>query len=351
MFQWLKARRPGPIGVDLGVRSVKLMQFNGDRSRLLAAARWELPYAERLTPPQRDARLSEAIGRARESQNFRGKEALLCLNAQELFVQNVRVPAVRGEALDKIVRQEAASRLSCEISEAEVRYLEAGEVRQGETIKQEVILMATTKSSIDRSMAIMEAANLRPLAMDAEPLAVARCYARQYRREDDRVVGTLYVHVGVSNTAVVITRGADVMFVKYIETGGRHLDESVARRLNLKLADAVSMRRYHGERRGDRQDPEISRTVREAIRPVVDRMASDVALCQRYFSVTFRGQKIERFVLSGGEASDEMLDAFQKRLNLPGELGNPFRGYAHASAPGRKSQWDVAAGLALWKPE
>ncbi|MCH7993034.1 MAG: tetratricopeptide repeat protein [Planctomycetes bacterium] len=214
MFQWLKARRPGPIGVDLGVRSVKLMQFNGDRSRLLAAARWELPYAERLTPPQRDARLSEAIGRARESQNFRGKEALLCLNAQELFVQNVRVPAVRGEALDKIVRQEAASRLSCEISEAEVRYLEAGEVRQGETIKQEVILMATTKSSIDRSMAIMEAANLRPLAMDAEPLAVARCYARQYRREDDRVVGTLYVHVGVSNTAVVITRGADVMFVQ-----------------------------------------------------------------------------------------------------------------------------------------
>ena len=57
------------------------------------------------------------------------------------------------------------------------------------------------------------------------------------------------------------------------------------------------------------------------------------------------------FVLCGGEANEALVETFAKRLNLPGELGNPLRGYDRASIPGRNSQWDVAAGLALRQAE
>jgi len=178
MMNWLSSQRCGPIGVDLGARCVKLMQFSADRSRLLAAERWDLPYVEKLPPPQRDAQLAEAIRRARESQRFRGRDAVVGLGASEMFVQNLRVPMARGEALGQIVRQEAAGRLPFE-GEAEIRFIEAGDVRQGESVKREVILMATRKSALQRALAVIEQAELRPVAVDAEPLALARCLSRQ----------------------------------------------------------------------------------------------------------------------------------------------------------------------------
>ena len=36
------------------------------------------------------------------------------------------------------------------------------------------------------------------------------------------------------------------------------------------------------------------------------------------------------------------------RLDLPCELGEPLRTYPQAPTAGRRAQWDVAAGLALW---
>jgi hypothetical protein len=32
---------------------------------------------------------------------------------------------------------------------------------------------------------------------------------------------------------------------------------------------------------------------------------------------------------------------------VPAEIGNPLRAFEPASVPGRRSQWDVALGLAL----
>src|SRR5437867_2409302 len=163
MSQWLGSKRHGPIGVDLGTRSVKLMQFSADGSRLWAAERWDLPYAEQPSPQQRDAQLAEAVQRARESQRFRGRDAVLCIGAGEMFVQNIRVPVARGEALEQVVRQEVAGRLPFE-GQGEIRFLEAGEVRHGDTAKREVIVMATPKSALQRALAVVEQADLRPVA-------------------------------------------------------------------------------------------------------------------------------------------------------------------------------------------
>src|SRR5439155_25135262 len=170
MPQWLGTKRHGPIGVDLGTRSVKLMQFTADGSRLLAAERWDLPYAEKPSPSQRDAQLAESVRRARDSQKFRGRDAVVSLEAAETFVQNMRVPLARGEALAQVVRQEVASRLPFK-GPPEVRFVEAGDVRQGDAVKREVIVIATTKAALERALAVIEQADLRPVAVDVEPLA------------------------------------------------------------------------------------------------------------------------------------------------------------------------------------
>ncbi len=291
--------------------------------------------------------MAEAIRHAREGRDFRGRDAVLCLGAGSLFVQNMRVAQASGDELTKIVHFEAAGRLPFGSEEAEIRYLEADDVKQGESVRREVILLASRRPSLDRLLGVAEQAGLRPTAIDVEPAAMLRCYARQLRREGDLQRRLMFVNVGASNTMAVIARGTDTMFIKYIDVGGRHFDEAVARHLKLSPGDAAALRRHNADRPAPDRDPEIARGIGDAVRPVLERLSQQLALCLRYYSVTFRGQPPEQVVLGGGEATETLAEWLSARLELPCEVGNPLRPFGESHAAGPAGQWDIAAGLAL----
>jgi type IV pilus assembly protein PilM len=347
MAAWFAKRRYGPIGVDVGSRSVKLLQFNADRTRVVESARWDLTAQNAPGPSDRDAQVVEAIQRAREGRKFRGSEAVFGIGSRDLFVQNIRVPQASGDELARIVCAEAAGRVPFAGEEADVRFVEAANVRQGDAVRREVIVLACQRPVLERIVTVAEEAALRPVAIDVEPNAMLRCYTQQFRREEDQQRRVLFVNVGASMTAVVIARGSHAMFMKYIDVGGDDFDEAVVRHLKMTRSEAAALRRHNGDRRADQRDPEVTRSLAESIRPMLDRLTNELAMCIRYYSVTFRGQPLERLVLGGGEASQTLIDWLEKRLDLACELGDPVRSYEKAGLPGRAGQWDVATGLAL----
>ena len=310
-------------------------------------ARCDLPAEPAANPRCHDERVAEAIRRALEGRDFRSRDAVLCLGADNLFVQNMRVARASGDELTKIVCFEAAGRLPFGSEEAEIRYLEADDVKQGDTVRREVILLASRRPSLERLLAVAERAGLRPTAIDVEPAAMLRCYARQLRREDDQERRLMFVNMGASNTMAVIARGTDTMFIKYIDVGGRHFDEAVARHLKLSLGDAAALCRHNADRPAADRDPEIARGISDAVRPALERLSQQLSLCLRYYSVTFRGQPPEKAILGGGEATELMAEWLSARLELPFEMGNPLRPFGENHAGGPVSQWDIAAGLAL----
>jgi len=338
--------RCGPIGVDFGSRTLKLVQLDNDAGSVVEAVRWDLPEL----PEDDDLRVAEmatAIKRSMTGRKFRGREAVVCLGAKELFIQNIRVPKVEDANFQRLVMQETAGRIPFPIEESEVRYLEAADVRQGDSLRREVIVMAVHQPVLQRQLRAMTEAGLRPVAVDAEPAALLRCYVKQYRREDDHTKRVMFVHVGASQTAVVIAQGSTVLFTKYAQVGGRQFDEAVAQNLNISMEDAMALRRHNGDRRADQQDPEIMRSIAESVRPVIDQVAGEVSMCVRYHSVTFRGQPISRLVLGGGEASPGLVQDLGDRLKMTCELGDPLRNFTAPQSVGRHAQWDVATGLAL----
>ncbi len=347
MIAWWPKTKNHPIGVDIGGHSIKLLQFNAARTAVLETGRWELGGEDPPPATERRREWIDSLRQLRKGRDFRGREAVVCLGAGQLFVQNIRVAKATGDELEKLVRREAESRLPFPLDEAELRFLEAADVRQGESTRREVILMACHRPVLDEILTAVTESGLRPIAVDVEPLAMLRSYTKQYRRDEDQQQRVLYVRLGAGGTLVLIARGPDPLFVKYIDISGRHMDEAVARHLSMDLADASTLRRNNGDRRADQQDAEVARSVQEAIRPVVEQLADELSMCIRYHSVTFRGQPLARAVVTGGEAWPALVEALARRIDLKTELGDPLRVYDVVSIPGRKSQWDVAAGLAL----
>ena len=85
-----------------------------------------------------------------------------------------------------------------------------------------------------------------------------------------------------------IAQADELLFVKYIDIGGQHFDLAVARHLKMDLHEAVALRKHNGDRRADMQDPEVARSVAEAIaarRRAAGQRAGDVRpLSQRHVS-------------------------------------------------------------------
>lgn len=349
MIRWIGTRNYTPIGIDVGSRCVKLIQFSADQSRLVDAARVDLPPCDwsGLSVDEYAQRISTAIQKGREGRQFRGKDVILGLSDRELFLQSIRVARAEGSDLDRIVMQEAAGRIPYNVGETEIRYLEMSDVRQGDAMLREIVIMACHRPILERTLSICAPAGLRPVAVDVEPCALVRSYTAQFRRDEDRQQRAMFIHMGYHSTAVVITKGDAPLFVKYLELGGKHCDEAVARHLSMDLPDAAALRRNNGDRRSDMQDPEIAASIGEGVRPIIERLANELSMCIRYHSVTFRGQPLVRLVLGGGEASTALLDALSKRLSLKCELSDPLRHYPNQLHLGRKGQWDVAVGLAL----
>jgi type IV pilus assembly protein PilM len=348
MVRWTPRRRFGPIGIDIGARSIKLVQLSGDRSRLIEAARVELPpAADAAAPDQQAERITDGLRRGLRDRDFRGRDAVLCLSDRHLFLQSLRVPKQSGAQLDRLVAQEAAGRVPFAIDEADVRFLEAADVRQGDQTLREVIVFAVQRSVLNQSLSVVEQARLKPVAVDVEPAALVRSYAAQFRRDDDRQARALLVHIGYSRTAALVAQADELLFAKYVDVGGQHFDLAVARHLKMDLNEATALRKHNGDRRADQQDLEVARTVAEATRPVLERLMSELAMCVRYHSVTFRGQPIARLVVSGGEATQPLVEALGKHLDVKAELSDPFRSLPTVPNLGRKGQWEVAAGLAM----
>ncbi len=139
-----------------------------------------------------------------------------------------------------------------------------------------------------------------------------------------------------------------MLFVKYIDVGGTHFDQSLARHLRMEVAEAMRLRRHEGDRRVDQQDSEVVRSVQEAIRAPLDRMCGELGLCTRYHSVMFRGQSLNRVIVGGGESTPELAEAIGSYLGIKAEVSDPIRHLDKGSFRfHRKSQWDLAMGLAL----
>ena len=343
--------RCSPIGVDIGSHTVKLVQMNGDRSAVLHTARWEVGTAGGDDAAAAAEQRVAALRQAYQSRKFRGRDAVLSLSGERLFVQNIRVAKSPDAHLANTVHQEAAGKVPFPIEEAEIRYVDAGDIRHGDTTRREVILLACHRPVLEQVLDELTSAGLQPVAVDVEPAALLRCYAHQFRREEDQQQRLMYVHIGAMNTAVVIAQDAGAVFVKYLAIGGTQMNEAVARSLGMELPAAAMLRGHNGDRRKDQHDPEIARGVAQALRPVLDQLANELSLCIRYHSVTFRGQAIGRAVFGGGEATPQIAESVQVRLNLPCEVGAPFRTYRVESEAARHTQWDVATGLALRQPD
>jgi type IV pilus assembly protein PilM len=369
---WSK-HRFGPIGIDLGNHTMRVVQVSRSRQQTLVSAVATRPSSTRaLEPGEWFEANQETLAELLREGRFRGKHAVFGLDASMVRIKNFRLPAMPQEELDRAVVFEARERFPHLGDEPEIRYFNAGKVNAGQGEQFELVVCAVPGELLRGLLAGIRGLNLTCAGLELASAAAFRCFERFLQRSEDANAVHTFLDIGYAGTRLLITRGTDVVFLKSFDTGLRQMYEAVGKALSLDPADAheVTARALTGpadasdganegsETKADSSsdDPgsEVRPAVLEALKPDLEQLSKDIGLCTRYFTVTFRGGNVDSMTCIGGGARyTALLEQLESSLSLPMRVGHPFRNlvtddvFTGADRRSGQPEWAAALGLAL----
>jgi type IV pilus assembly protein PilM len=183
------------------------------------------------------------------------------------------------------------------------------------------------------------------------------------------------VDVGSCFTTVVFGREGEFSFIKQIPIGGQKFTQEIAAKLGLSISEAEMLREAFRVDKGlsspksdsterksadntQRSDAQTRQVMIDAVSAVAEDLAREISLCLRYYTVTFRGKRVERAAFAGGGAyEDILLNVLRRQLAVEIEVAQPLRGFdlsnerASVNFDGDRRgllcEWAVAVGLSL----
>lgn len=348
-----------PIGLDLGLDSIKMLQLEVlEQPRglsVVAAAKQPLPEEIRTQPELRLPVAMDLVRQMLRDGAFHGRRIVTCLPREIVHVKNIRLPIMPQAEIESAVEFEARNVFPFDTDQATLRYLPAGEVRQGSDTKLEVIALAARNEEITAFVEQLHRCGCVIESIDFEPCALYRGVERFIRRREDENEVSVLVDIGSRRSQVIIGKGREINFFKPVDIGSRQLQQAVARKLGITEDEARTLRRRLLEPADPATAPNdpVRQAVHDATRGTIEELGREISLCLRYYSVTFRGQRPAKLRVVGGEASDpQVLAILADTLPVPVEPGRPLLSCNTSSMKqserrSNMSEWAVAFGLGL----
>ncbi|MCK5225601.1 MAG: pilus assembly protein PilM [Planctomycetes bacterium] len=380
MIAWkLKTRNHSPIGLDIGHDSIKMIQLtaSGGRIGVLAADKVKIDSGLNNDTEQRRDFVVSTVEQMLDKGGFRGKGVVSCLANDELKITSLRLPQTDDDKTQMALEKEVSQRFGLDPDKDTIKYMLAGNVKQADEVKNELILFATDSDTIKNHIGLLEQVQLRPVAIDTIPCALFRSFNRSLRRQEDMENTVVFMDVGSHFTTVVFGRGEQICFIKQIPIGGEKFNLEIASKLGVTVEEAEILRRKLRKERavsstagsgelqneqanfddGQWLDASMRQVVVDALTSVSEELAKEISLCFRYYTVTFRGKRVERAVFAGGQAYENiLLNVLKRQLTVDIELAQPLRGFdmsqqasVHFDSDrrGLLCEWAVAVGLSL----
>ena len=366
MINWkLKTRVQQPIGLDIGHNYIKMIQLavNEGQIRVTAADKVRIDPGINGDKTERRNFVISAIKQMLTNGNFRGTNVVSCLPNDELKITSLRLAEEEDAEIEQALRKEAFQRFGLDADKDIINYVLAGNVKHGDEVKNELILFAVDSETIKSHIEMLEQACLRPVSIDTIPYALFRGFERSLRRREDKEQTVVFVDIGSRFTTVVFGRNGEISFVKQIPIGGDNFNHQIASKLGVSTNEAEILRdrlrteklqKTHPEMDTECLDISTRQVMVDTLTAVAEELAREISLCFSYYTVTFRGKRVERAIFAGGEAYENiLLDVLRRQLTVEISVGQPLRGFDmmdvkfDSDRRGLLCEWAVAVGLSL----
>lgn len=279
MFGLLK-KHSYSIGIDICDDSLRLVQLgnNGKGIHLIAGSSEPTPEEIEFGSSAWQRWAIETIHQQISNGNFQGKEVIAGIPINAVFIDHMKMPKVNQEKLEDALFSKIKQKLPFEADQnnAMLKYVQ--------TEQENVLVMATDRTIIDRHLAIYEKAGTTIKSISVWPTALVNCYTTFFgRRKSDLEAIVMLICIEANYTNVVICRHKSLLFARSIPIGsGKLFDETE-----------------------------------------IDRLVFELTSCKRQFGAIHKNSQIERLIFLSSRASDRNICAIiAKQMEMSAQIGD-----------------------------
>ncbi|MBR3270095.1 type IV pilus assembly protein PilM [Candidatus Saccharibacteria bacterium] len=307
------------FSLDIGTNSMRIIQLAGDDRSGWALLRYAyVPIEQKLTADTTELgrkHLGEAIMGAVEQAGIKTKSVAVGLPASKTFTSIVEVDTLPEKELNKVFQYEIDKYVPMPMSDAKADYVILGP-SPNDPMKTEVLVSSVAREYAEDILETIEKTGLNVIAMEPEPLAMARSLAIP-----GAIDANLIVDFGEKSTDLVITYQGQPRLVRSIPGGFGQLVSAVTNGLGVREDQARQFILKFGL-----AEDKVEGQVFKILSPSLDTYASELAKSVRFFQTKYLNGKVGGIVLSGYASMIPLFPEYiEAKTNIPTMKGNPWQ--------------------------
>ena len=319
---------------------MRIVQLSGNSQRGWALQRFAyIPIDAKLTLDSSELgkkRLGEAILGAVEQAGIKTKNLALGLPASKTFTSIVETDTLPEKELIKTFKYEMDKYVPMPMNDAQADFYSLGP-SPNNPAKTEILVSSASREYAESIMETIEKTGLNIIAMEPEPLAMARSLSLP-----GTIDANMIVDFGEKSTDIVITYKDQPRLVRSIPGGFQVLVKAVAGSLNIREDQARQFILKFGLDQNQAQGQ-----VFHVLSAHLENFASELTKSVRFFQTKYVGGKIGGIILTGYASMIPLFAEFiETKTSVSTMKGNPWQ-FVKTSSAQRQSLGNVASEFAV----
>jgi type IV pilus assembly protein PilM len=313
------------VTVDLGTSTLKVGELGISRGGGLTLLRFGVAELG-LDPNKEQDRgpfVTAALAKLFKDQGVRGREVMLSISGQSVFMRFVKLPPVAPEQIEQMVAFEAQQNVPFPINEVTWDY-QMMPTRSGGG-EAEAVIVAIKKDVLEAEVAAVENAGVRIKQVDVAPFALLNAFRYSEPQTDECA---LIIDMGARSTNLVFVEKSS-FWIRNVPIAGNQISQSICNEMQEPFTAAETLKKGKGfvSLGGVYADPDDVDAARisKLIRSTMTRLHVDINRSIAYYRTTLNGTSPKCVYLTGGSSQLPYLDLFiADKLSLPVVFFNPL---------------------------
>jgi len=314
----LKGSPKKHLAIDIGNHTIKILE-------LCTTAKGVdlVHHAVASTPPGgfQVSVLAAQLKEMLQQHRIKTKQAVASLAGKGVATRRLTLTNIPEEEIQEAIRRQAEELFPFSLGGDAVLAFQILDREDSDAQKRyEVLVAAATRETVVEHIAVLREAGLEPVGLMAEPHAVEQLWRSASLGEDEE--GSIAVlDLGAHKTSIHIFEGGTLRFSRYIPTSGDAFTMALTgmirageQEIELNTAQAEKLKREHGissvKDRGKTKEEIPLAQLAVRIRPVLEKLETEISRSFDYYAFQFQGETITRLLLTGGGARLKGIETF-----------------------------------------
>lgn len=339
-----------PLGINISDTSIKLVQL-GNQKEITAINKIKVPEGfiingEIVKPDEVVKLIKDLIKETNKKTGLFTKEAVCSLPEKSTYLKYLKTDQLLN--INAEINTAVLNYFPEEIDKLYIDWqiLNPGKKNKLTNAAQEIIIGGGSKQTIDEYTEILEKADLLPISLEIESLAIARAIADgKDQLNENTTIGILDIG---EKSSIFIIYNKTVRFSIVIPFSGDKITDLIATTLNISGKQAEKAKRLCGLDQKKAQG-----AIKKILAPLTSELIKKIKEIEQYYINYQGGEKLNKIILSGGAANLQAIDKLiQEEDQITAEINNPLTNLKNRpNGLGENKQellsYTAAIGLAL----